>query len=320
MKKNIIKIPNKLNVKLANIHGPVVAGCSKRYKISDISNGLLEHIDIFFTDNEISYSKFIIPKIDQGKFSKINLEGEEVIRKDLPLETHYNSFDSPNWGDHSNGTHTVNLPYKKYPRDFYSPRNVGIEISLSSIDKEKGYCIFNFKTNEILERKDKFFDKKIFQNLNLLQENTFGCGVEPADKSINEYIKILNIDWQILPPGERETFINSILRGRVPSSKDSDVAQKRYDFFNALKPKSIIVGSSGFMRYFGALIEDDLVVFENIEYGNAIYIFYDAWEALSHRSRTELLSGRFGENFDRIIHADGWEDAVKNIVSKKRKK
>lgn len=59
------------------------------------------------------------------------------------------------------------------------------------------------------------------------------------------------------------------------------------------------------------MLEDDLVVFENIEYGNAIYILYDDWDEISKLSRIDLLSGRAGSNFDRIIHSGNWKEEVR---------
>lgn len=45
--------------------------------------------------------------------------------------------------------------------------------------------------------------------------------------------------------------------------------------------KKIVIGNSMFSNYIGVMLEDDLVVFENIEYGNVIYIFYDDWDEIS---------------------------------------
>jgi hypothetical protein len=98
------------------------------------------------------------------------------------------------------------------------------------------------------------------------------------------------------------------------------MAESRYDFFESLDAKNIIVGSSGFRRYFGALLEENLVVFENIQYGNAIYVMYDNWEKLSQQNRLDLISGRLGDQFDRVIHRDGWQEEVKYLVEEKRKK
>lgn len=106
--------------------------------------------------------------------------------------------------------------------------------------------------------------------------------------------------------------------GRSPSPEEKEVAGQRYDFFISLKPKKLVFGSSGFRRYFGALLEDDLVVFENIQYGNAVYVLFDNWEELSKRSRIDLLSGRYGTDFKRVIHSSGWKGEVRAIVAAKR--
>ncbi|MGF8545695.1 hypothetical protein AAGN67_14990, partial [Klebsiella pneumoniae] len=66
---------------------------------------------------------------------------------------------------------------------------------------------------------------------------------------------------------------------------------------------------------FAPSLEDDLVVFENIEYGNAIYILYDDWDEISKLSRIDLLSGRAGSNFDRIIHSGNWKEEVRKKVA-----
>lgn len=54
-----------------------------------------------------------------------------------------------------------------------------------------------------------------------------------------------------------------------------------------LNPQNYIAGTSGFARYFGEKLRDDLVAFENLHYGNALYVMYEDWVTLSHRSRTE---------------------------------
>ena len=47
-------------------------------------------------------------------------------------------------------------------------------------------------------------------------------------------------------------------------------------------------------------------MFENLRYGNALYILYGDWQDVSKRSRLDLLKGT-DESYDRIRHDDGWE-------------
>jgi hypothetical protein len=118
--------------------------------------------------------------------------------------------------------------------------------------------------------------------------------------------------------GTKEEAIRRIFSGAVPKQKQRETAGERYDFFMSLKPIRFVFGKSGFRRYFGAKIEENLIIFENMEYGNAIYILFDKWEEMSKRSRLELLSGKFGTDFFRVVHKDGWEETVRSYISEKR--
>jgi hypothetical protein len=80
---------------------------------------------------------------------------------------------------------------------------------------------------------------------------------------------------------------------------------------------SLIIGRSGFARYFGALVADDLVVFENIEYGNAIYVMFEDWRETSQRDRLDLLRSG-GAGFERIVHRPGWEGRMRKVVDDHR--
>lgn len=318
MKKNLRKIPDSINQKLRTVKSKeMVVGCAVKFKSANLLKGNLKHLGISLTDKGLNLPASIIPPADQGKYSDKNANGLEVIRKDLPKEKHYNTVESPNWGDDYKGTHTVNLPYEKYPREFIPPRELEIIMRCNNIRPNQSEYIIAFKVNEVLDRTRKNFKTRLFENLNLLQENVGTCGVESADMTLDQYEKTLHVFWEILPPGTREETIKRAFKGKLPTIDEEKVAGERYDFFMSLKPKSFVFGSSGFRRYFGALIQDDLVVFENIEYGNAVYILYDNWQELSKRSRIDLLTGKYGKNFERIIHKSGWKKEVRSLVKKR---
>ena len=119
---------------------------------------------------------------------------------------------------------------------------------------------------------------------------------------------------EILPPGTVEEAVERIFGGRKATQPEIDVVAERYKFFMSLKPVNLIVGSSGFQKYFGAQLKEDLVVFDNVEYGNALYIMFEDWEELSQKSRIELLSGKAGSNFIRIVHKGEWEETVRKVL------
>jgi len=320
MRKNINKIPETIYKKLETItSNEIVVGCAIKFRKEDILSGKLSGLGIKLDQNGLQFPLSVIPSKDSGKYSNININGREIVRKDLPKEIHYNSVESPNYGDSYNGTHTVNLPYEKYPRDFQPPRELEILINCKDSKPDLSSYIIAFQIQEVLDKSTKDFKEKLFEDLNLLQENIGTFDIEAANIPITEYAKSLHVSWEILPPGTLDDIIQRIFHGKTPTTQEKNTAKERYDFFQSLKPKSLVFGQSGFRRYFGALLEDNLVVFENIEYGNAVYILFDKWEELSKLSRIDLLSGNFGTSFERVIHNTGWKSDVRNIVAARRK-
>jgi hypothetical protein len=319
-KKNIHKIPQSIHERMRNITSDeIVAGCAVKFKAQDLASGRLKHLGIVLANDGLKLPLSIIPQGSQGKYSDRNINGLEVVRRDLPKETHYNSVETPNWGDSYYGTHTVHLPYEKYPRDFRPPRELEILMICRDIRPDLPTYIIAFQVQEVLNKKDKDFYDLLLEDLNLLQENIGACGVEAASMALGDYIKSLHMSWEILPPGTLGEIIERAFQGKTPTQQQKNVTTERYNFFKTLKPKSLVFGQSGFRRYFGALLEDNLVVFENVEYGNAIYILFDNWEELSKLSRLDLMSGEFGDSFERVVHASGWKGKIKTIVSERRK-
>jgi len=320
VKKNFRKIPPAILAKIKNSSRKrFVAGCAAKFRTEDLRAGLLKHLEISITDKGIAMPASVLPPATQGKFSKSNVNGLEIVRKDLPKETRTRSIESPNWGDPSRGYHSVDLPYECYPREFRPPRELAISIKCADARPGLPAYVIAFRVEEVLDSGQRDFKEKLFENLNLLQENVGACGVEPADAAIDDYAKSLHVTWDILPPGTKEETLERLFRGRTPTQQEKDVAGERHDFFTNLKPKRLISGTNGLRRYFGAPLEDDLVVFENIQYGNAVYILFSEWETLSKKSRLELLSGKYEEEFVRVPHVTGWKGKVRAVVAQKRK-
>lgn len=318
MKRNLRSVPAAILEKIkSSKKKQFVVGCAAKFRAEDLRAGLLKHLGIVLTDHQgLEVAGSTVPPADRGKFSRANIDGLETIRKDLPKERRTRSVDAPNWNGY--GTHSVDLPYERYPREFRAPRELSINASCDNRKPGLPFYVIAFRVEEVLESGHRDFMEKLFENLNILQENVGACGVEPADVSISEYAKSLHVAWDILPPGTKEETLERLFRGRNPSQEERDVAGERHEFFSSLKPQRLVFGRSGLRRYFGALLEDDLVVFENIQYGNAVYILFEKWEDLSRKSRLELLTGKYEEDFVRVPHVAGWKGKVRSVVTEKR--
>jgi hypothetical protein len=92
---------------------------------------------------------------------------------------------------------------------------------------------------------------------------------------------------------------------RKPNPDQEKRVREHVALFNSLRPKHFIQGHGGLNSYIGALFADDLVVFENIRYGNALYVLFGGWAEVSRRSRIDLLRCR-DVRFERFVHSEGW--------------
>jgi hypothetical protein len=256
-----------------------------------------------------------LPEEAAGRAAHRNRHGYEITRRDLPKETRYNTTESPNWGDADrNGTHTSYLPYKRYPRDFVPPD--GTEIAMNVVESTADTARVAFEIDAVFDRTAADLDAPLLRAMSLLQESVGEVRVRASNEPVATYAQAVQVDWEILPPGDRDEIVQQVVDRVHPTPPQRVILEERLDFLIGLQPARFITGHSGFARYVGAQFADDLVVFENINYGNAVYIMFEDWPTLSTRSRLELMAGNT-DDFARVVHAAGWEQRVAAVVNEK---
>lgn len=295
VRKNIIKIPNKIKEQIKTFsQDDVVVACVKYVSNEEINK--YKHLNISYIKEELIIPPSRTPNPNAGKFSRANLEGLEKKRTDLPKISKEFSHEAPNW--HGYGTHTVSRSRDVFRKDFYPPKEV--ELKIEQIEKREHGFKIKFSIEQVINRRTPNFEKELLYNLNILQENVGMIDVFPSIATLADYAKTVYIDWEILPPGTVDDIVAALLKNRSEQSitpNQIKIMRERIGSMSKLKPVAYIKGMTGFLRYFGAKFGDDFVVFENIKYGNALYLMYDSWEELSKKSRTELLNGP-REGFD----------------------
>jgi hypothetical protein len=320
-KKNLRRIPESITLKVQALKSDFVVACTKKVSLDTVKQGVFKHVGIDWIDDGLQYPDTpITPLPKNGRYSTRNVDGLEIKRKDLPMVSQTVTFDTPNFGDWSKGSHEVSWSRDVYQKEYEAPRNLDLSIEL--LDTETTDCgpvfVFRFRVNAVLRDGTRGFEHELLYALNLLQENVGAVDVFPADATREDYLRTVYVAWEILPPGERDATIAKVLSGiRRPSEEMKARIIERYNLLSSMKPTGLVAGTSGFQRYFGAQFADDLVVFENLEYGNAAYVMFEEWETLSKQSRLELLRGDT-RKFVRIVHSDGWKTQLKAAVREKR--
>lgn len=313
MPSHFRKIPPHVRRKLARIDGDyIVAGCLAVIKSADILEGGLSHIEITIDESGLHYQQEILPPGSQGKYSSRNTNGWVETRYDWPKENYTVSLEAPNW--HGSGTHTVFQTRERFPKLHHAPTFSAIRIDCPDSSPRRDCYTLKCEVSDVLDRNAPDFEDRLLACLNLLQENVGVSDVAKPNATFTDYARSLRVGWEVLPPGTKEEAIQQVFGARVPTLQQRSKVEDRYDFLISFEPQTMIYGRSGFQRYFGAQLKDDIVLFENVEYGNAFYVMFEDWEKLSQKSRLELLSGRYGQGFERVVHTGNWKVRVLKIV------
>lgn len=309
MPKNLLKVPGSILQRLATFdQDDVVAATVKLVLPEDV--GRYAKLGLTLDDGKLAIPEPQVPDPSAGRYSNANLYGMEKVRKDLPKITRSYGFWAPSWG--SGSYHYVSHDREVYIREVYPPKQVNLSIAL--VERRGEGFLLRFAIDQVLSRRTLNFERELLYNLNLLQENVGAADVFESATSLADYALSVKVDWQLLPPGTVDQVVAAMLRGKRPvTPEQAAVMKERITVMHRLQPEAYITGTDGFLRYFGAKFGDDFVAFENAKYGNALYIMYDGWEALSQKSRIELLAGDPGL-YDRIEHRPGWVNQLRGRV------
>jgi hypothetical protein len=318
MPKNFGRIPPEILRRLETFAlDDVVVAVAKQLRPKDVER--YAHLGLRIENDNLILPAPFVPSISAGKYSRTNVEGKEIIRKDLPMIKKEIAHLAPNW--HGSGTHLVIHERDVYLREFIRPKEVELAITLLETHAE-GVFIVKFAVDQVINRRSDDFETELLYNLNILQENIGSANVFESDATIAEYAATVHVDWELLPVGQlgAPEAVARLLRGKRPiSAEQRRIMEDRLAVFARLRPTHFISGTTGFVRYFGAKYDDNFVVFENIRYGNAIYVMFERWQELSQKSRIDLLKGEYGDDFQRIEHRENWEDQLEALLTHHRR-
>lgn len=311
MRNLSMKIENKLNkIVSETVYVGTLVALSKK----DIFESNLKELGFDIVDNSLFISDdLIVPSRVFGMTAKKNIEGYEIIHHDLPkiYKDVYMGI-RPKWGKWSNGVFDLWHTRLAKQKTYIQPKGLELQIKIleKNIDKDSWKIFIRVHPNIIKTDKET-----ILFAVNLLNEIVGAYDVYPADQTAEQIIEIMRVHWELFPPDSKD-FALCIRNGLKNMSPERQaIINERIEVFESLKPKQLIYGKSFTSRYFGALLADNLVVFENYYYGNATYILYDNWESISKMSRTAIMTLRC--DYDRVVHNSHWKNNLKKIVEKK---
>lgn len=316
-KHNYNKIPDWIRNKVQEIASEeVIVACTRTISAADIGTDKFEQFGLSVVNNKLVIAQqTVLPAPSKGRYSRFNLDGREIVLRNLPKIQKAFTWDVPNFGDPSKGYHSITQYRWVYRRKFEAPGETTITAEAITQDaRPDSTFLVKFQVDEILNKTSPKFEPRLLASINLLQENVGAIGVFEKNASLADLAATVNVDWELLPPGIQPSVIaNYITAGRrVNTTRTIERIEARRRLLASFNPTNWIAGSSGFRRYFGAKFREDLVVFENVDYGNAVYVMFKDWPSLSQLSRIELQEQTDG--FIRIVHRNRWERKLCDIL------
>jgi len=313
------KLPASVQEALDKIDGDLIAvAATKKVRRGDIDAGLYSHVGLTMEGGINVASGPVKPPPDAGKWSGRNAHGWDRKREDWPMVHKSWTFEAPNFGDGARNGWTLHSRTKNvYQHQIFEPQGMTIEPGLLE-DRGGEEVIVKFGLAPMLSRGMPEFDLMLLWAINVLQENTGVAGIFPSEATHEDYVATITLDWQIFPTGSAEETVGCILGSARPQNMPDfeKHVRERVKLFESFEPKAYIGGQGGFGSYFGGQFADDLVVFENLRYGNAIYLLYQDWNEASKHSRLDLLRDQ-DAHFDRVPHTEGWQERLAALLHDK---
>ncbi|WKV11260.1 hypothetical protein [Marivirga harenae] len=253
--------------------------------------------------NQMNIGEEILPSI-LGTKSRFNANGGHIIHRDQPKETVYRQAEIKDW---RGNYHTVDIPYKRYPRTPIPAPETRLTIVNGANDQKI--------IRSPLLTKGATQDQEIVQTINLFLELFSECDTLQANLVPVFNVPVTKLNWEMLPPGN---YPWSVLKNNVQqaignvSQNRRRIIESRLETISNHNPNFIAVGKAGFRGYivFG-FQNKDFFILESIHHGNATYIFGQNWQNLSQLSKEEILNQNLQQQ--RIIHRQGWTNQINNL-------
>lgn len=303
-----VRLSKEIQRELAAVNGDRVVVASVLTVTSDEVSRYRE-LGLRGRNGRIEAGEPVLPGPSFGVYARRNLDGWDQKRTDLPKEMRDMSTWAPSWN--SGSYHLITRSIEAYPVQSHPARL--LTISATVLEPLVDGALVRFRVDQPLQRNAANFASDLRFNLRLLREAVGDAHVFDADLSDEEFARIQHVDWELLPPGSKDRVLAQLASRSPDDPAKLKVAQERLSVLDRLRHSGYIVGSGKFSRYFGAKFGERFVVLENLEYGNALYVFEANWEQLTQFSRTELIRRR-DASVHRVPHRPGWQSAVRKLL------
>jgi hypothetical protein len=266
-----------------------------------------------FSEHLVPGERLLPPRL--GPISRYNAVGKEIVHRDRPKEklTRQIVWEWEQWRgrDTERRSKIVDVPYERYPRTQVPPPSIELALARDS----DGELIV--VTEPVVYRDQEAAE--ILHRINLMRELFAEAAVLTEDLEHFVIPAFQRLNWEVLPPGEMpwdqlQKRLEPVLKEKFGERERPVVEYRLQVLTEKHSPGLTAVGRAGFDGYliFG-YPEKNRFVLENLDYGNATYVFGQNWEKLSQLTKREIIADDL--QLARVIHREGWADEISEILA-----
>ena len=118
-KQGYRQLPPHLRARLETLpaDATVQVACVRLVTLTDVAAGIWEHTGIMAEAGAVCVLAGFLPPRSMGRHSRWNIDGRTLALKDRPKVQVAYSWDSPNFGDYTKGSHTVWMDREVFQRE-----------------------------------------------------------------------------------------------------------------------------------------------------------------------------------------------------------
>ena len=278
--------------------------------LADPERYLEKCLEIGFSADLAAGERVLPKKVNLS--TKVNAEGYFIVHKDQPMITRYRPhyWTRTEWagrGETREVTEYVDIPYRCYPRTPVAPYLMELSVENHGTSK----TISTDVIANTIENRDKM-KRTINVFLSLFGE----CEIlhEPFD--VEADIPIIDLNWEILPPGDYPWAQLSALMDKILKNKPRTHLELMKDNLNHIygfAPDFRAFGQAGFNGYVVlGFRAKNIYVLESSVPDNATYVFSSDWEDLTKQTKSTIINQNLATN--RIIHNGEWKKRIKSLL------
>lgn len=288
----------------------------KSYYFSVPLSTYIEKADVIGFTDEYNVGETVLPPSSSGRFSKFNIEGKYIKNKSRGKEFHRYpvKWTRQQYNGRNQMEEVTDVVYRKierWCRDFIEAP----EIHLSIISDSNNTKYIVTELQQYIESNHE----NMLHSVNLMLEIFGECEIMDINFDLIIPQSYIYLNFEILPAGEHpfsQQNLEYLQRNPKLSSTQKCYIEERGKFLNQFQSSTIYRGKNGLSGYYILEFHDrNLLIVENLYYGNATYIFENSYNELDfeHLTKKEVLNNNMQK--DRIIHDENWQNKILSHLS-----